>query len=421
MDRKELQQLGQLLIPRWNQYLPSYPPSIKQQLGLILPHREIFYGGAAGGGKSDWLLEAAGQYVDCEGYAALLLRRTYPELKMEGGLIPRSHEWWAGTDAVWNQQDKNWTFPSGAVVQFGHMQYEHTKYHYKGSEWHFIGFDELTGFSRTQYLYLRSRNRKQEGDPIPLRIYSASNPGDVGHDWVKERFVDPGHPNRPFIPALVDDNPGLDKISYLESLSELPENERRQLQHGDWNVRVDGTMFKREWFQVIDRAPGQLRICRFWDLASTKPAPGKDPDWTAGVKIGYRDGCYWIIHVVRFQETPGRTELLVAHTAKRDGHDVMQRMEEEPGSSGKNNTHNYSTRILPGYDFAGVRRTGEKYSRMRPLASAAEQGNVYLVRGLWNEAFLDEAEAIPNGSHDDQLDAAAGGQRAVVEAGVMLI
>ena len=83
-------------------------------------------------------------------------------------------------------------------------------------------------------------------------------------------------------------------------------------------------------------------------------------------------------------------------------------MEQEPGASGVKVIDDYTRRVLMGYDFQGVKSTGDKQTRARPLASQAQAGNVKLVRGPWINAFLDEAELFPLGSHDDQVDAAAG-------------
>jgi len=206
---------------------------------------EVLFGGAAGGGKSDAMLMAALQYVAVPDYSALILRRTYPQLSQEGGLIPRAHEWLSGTGAVWNEQKKSWTFPSGAVLAFGHLQYENTKYDYQSGEYQFIGFEELTQFTKTQYTYLHSRTRRLEGSPVPIRVFSTSNPGGIGHKWVKARFIDTIVPGRLFIQSRLDDNPSLDATEYERSLDNLSDIERAQLRDGDWQVAPDdGAVFE---------------------------------------------------------------------------------------------------------------------------------------------------------------------------------
>ncbi len=126
-----------------NPWIP-HEPTPKQAEFLLLPDREAFYGGAAGGGKSDALLMAALQYVEVPNYAAILFRRTFADLALPGALMDRSQEWLSGTEARWNERDKTWTFPSGATISFGYLEHENHKYRYQSAEFQFIGFDELT-------------------------------------------------------------------------------------------------------------------------------------------------------------------------------------------------------------------------------------------------------------------------------------
>lgn len=234
-------------------------PSIPQAVFLTHPAREILYGGAAGGGKSVALLAAAAQYVDVPGYSALLLRRRYTDLVLPKALIPVSREWWQGTKARYNETTKEWTFPSGATITFGYLDNESDKYRYQGSAYHFIGFDELTQFSLSMYTYLFSRLRKDQGFPVPPRMRAASNPGGIGHSWVRNRFVAPPKTaedrakrrSRAFIPAKLDDNPGLDKEAYRESLSELTDVERMQLEDGNWDVLDSNGVFNVHNLQIL--------------------------------------------------------------------------------------------------------------------------------------------------------------------------
>lgn len=184
---------------------------------------------------------AATQYVDVPGYKALLLRRSYPELSQPGGLMDRAQEWFAGRGPLWNEQKHRWTFPSGAVLEFGYLQRSTDRYRYQGAEFDFIGFDELTHFAEADYLYLFSRLRRRSDSQIPPRMRAASNPGGKGHRWVKDRFID-GQlpPDRRFIPAKLSDNPGVDQESYRRNLEELDPQTRAQLLDGNWDAREPG-------------------------------------------------------------------------------------------------------------------------------------------------------------------------------------
>ena len=388
-----------------NPWIP-HEPTPKQAEFLLLPDREAFYGGAAGGGKSDALLMAALQYVEVPNYAAILFRRTFADLALPGALMDRSQEWLSGTEARWNERDKTWTFPSGATISFGYLEHENHKYRYQSAEFQFIGFDELTQFTETQYRYLFSRLRRLEGSKVPLRMRSASNPGGVGHEWVKQRFI--VEKNHLFVPAKLEDNPHLDREEYVHSLMELDPVTRQQLLEGDWSARQAGNKFKREWFEIVDAAPADARRVRYWDLAATEPKQGKDPDWTAGAKMGGKDGIFYIEDIKRIRQTPRHVEALIRQTAELDGQSVEIYMEQEPGSSGVNTIDHYRRRILLGFTFRGNKTTGSKETRANPVSAAAEAGNIKLVRGPWINDFLDEAEAFPGGSHDDQVDAVSG-------------
>ncbi len=353
---------------------------------------------------------AALQYVDVPGYSALLLRRTYADLALPEALMDRAEEWLSGTDAKWDGKNKTWRFPSGATLTFGYLEHEKDKFRYQSSAFQFIGFDELTQFSETQYRYLFSRLRRLSGVDVPVRMRAASNPGGVGHEWVKRRFLVEGREHgRVFVPARLADNPHLDGAAYRASLMELDPITRRQLLDGDWTARQSGGLFRREWFEIVEAAPAELRKVRYWDMAASEAKEGRDPDWTVGVLMGASpDGHYYVLDVRRIRGTPAQVARLIRQTAQLDGAGVAIWMEQEPGSSGVHTIDYYRRQVLAGYAFRGNRVTGSKSERAAPLSSQAEAGNVRLLAGTWNGAFLDELEAFPLGTHDDQVDAAAG-------------
>jgi hypothetical protein len=258
-----------------NKWIP-YPPSDRQKLFLSMKdEREILYGGAAGGGKSVALLMAALEYVDVPGYSALILRRTYQDLVKPGALIDLAKDWLMNTAADWNETKKCFTFPSGATLTFGYLEKENDKYNYQGSQYHFVGFDELTQFKETWYLYLFSRLRRTENSTIPIRMRATSNPGGIGGKWVYDRFIPKdftpsdaedlkvfwkdgvdgeGTPTRrPFIPARLIDNPALDHADYVRSMSELDPITREQLLKGEWHITERGDIYPiwNEAYHVI--------------------------------------------------------------------------------------------------------------------------------------------------------------------------
>ena len=239
LTAQEQERIARLLKPRMTPYI-VHQPTERQSHFLSLDCLEAFFGGAAGGGKSDALLMAGLQFADIPGYSAILFRQTYADLALPGALMDRANEWLYGTDAHWSGQEKKWTFPSGATLNFGYLETESDKFRYRSSEFQFIGFDELTNFTETQYRFLFSRLRRTTDIDVPLRMRSASNPGGVGHDWVKERFI--GTRSTPpvvpdvFVPAKLSDNPHLSQDEYQRSLEQLDPVTKAQLLSGDWDA-----------------------------------------------------------------------------------------------------------------------------------------------------------------------------------------
>lgn len=374
---------------------------------------EGFYGGAAGGGKSDALLMAALQFAQVPGYSALLLRRTYADLALPEALMDRAQEWLSGTDAHWHADTKTWAFPSGATLTFGYLDNERNKYRYQGAAFQFCGFDEVTQFPETSYQYLFSRLRRLGGSHVPIRMRAASNPGDIGHDWVKRRWITPARTElyklkRFFVPAFLEDNPHLDQVTYDSALSKLDPITREQLRHGDWDISISGGMFERTWFDIVDTIPphGGAQV-RFWDLAATEAKKGTDPDWTVGVLMAHRGEYYYVADVVRVRKTPGDVEAIIKHTAQLDGIGTRIYMEQEPGSSGKGMIHTYA-KLLAGYAFYGIPSSGSKAIRAQPLSAASSRGDIKVLNRPWLSEFLAELELFPNGAHDDQVDSVSG-------------
>lgn len=165
----------------------------------------------------------------------------------------------------------------------------------------------------------------------------------------------------------------------------------------------DGNVFKRPWFPVVDALPSHARRIRYWDKASTRGGG----DYSAGALLAESDGLWYIAGMVRGQWSSHDRNAVIRQTAALDGWDTPVWVEQEPGSGGKESAE-ITIRELAGYDVHAERVTGDKVSRARPLAAQAEAGNVRIVRGDWNTAFLDEICAFPNAAHDDQVDAVSG-------------
>ena len=232
---------------------------------LAASEREVFYGGARGGGKSYAMLVDPLRYCHRATHRALLIRRTMPELR---DLINHSQRLYsrAFPGAKWREQEKEWRFPSGAKIEFGYAENMTDVLRYQGQSYTWIGIDELPQYPTPDiYNFLRSSLRSVDPE-IPVFMRATGNPGNVGSQWVREMFVNPSMPNqkfdveistpvgvrkisRRFIPAKLQDNPYLMQTDdYYIMLASLPEIQKRQFLDGDWDAFDDSAFpeFKKQ-------------------------------------------------------------------------------------------------------------------------------------------------------------------------------
>lgn len=392
--------------------------------------REVLYGGAGGGGKSDALLACPMRWVHVPTYRGLYLRR---EATYLGQALDRSLEIYPhlGGRLVRTPQIR-WLFPSGAQLWMNHCEHDSDVANYDSFQFAEVLFDELTHFTEKQYRGIRARLRGT--DPrLPYWSRAATNPGGPGHSWVFERFaawLDPAyeHPaafgekrwfigkrevergtplalSRTFIPAKLDDNPHLNREQYRAQLQDLDPVRKAQVEHGDWLVKpAAGLYFKRLWVRLVDAVPVNVRWrVRYWDLAA-------GGDWAVGVRMSVtEDGVFVVEHVVRLVGTPGEVRAAVEHTANFDGADVPIVVEQDPGQAGKDQIFSYAVFLgEKGFAVYGRPKRTNKITAFGPFSAQAQVHNVLVVRGAWNDAYFDVLEAFPEGDHDDDVDATSG-------------
>jgi len=269
--------------------------TVSHSNGLYLTNDFIVTHNSAG------LVLSALQYCDVPGYSAILFRKTLGELKGADGivskidsllapfLISKEVKYVASEHAYYFKTTSyDGTPGQPARLELGYIGVGNAKIRYQGSAFAFVGFDEVTHHHQTDYEYMFSRLRKpvcpihqmvngkpnyepdcglcRERSSIPLRVRSASNPGNIGHSWVRKRFKIEPHippeeaekqgikirwigkdPERPYLPARLSDNPYLDQEGYLRGLSQLDPETRKQLEDGDWGDSST-TKFRRSWF-----------------------------------------------------------------------------------------------------------------------------------------------------------------------------
>lgn len=359
-----------------NPFIP-HRPTVKQAEFLACTElQELLYGGAAGGGKSEALLMAALQYVHEPNYGALLLRRTFADLALPGALMDRAHGWLQGSDAYWVDREKTWLFPSGATVTFGYLETENDKYRYQSAEFQFVGFDELTQFTETQYRYLFSRLRRRKDSGVPIRMRAASNPGGVGHNWVFRRFVDPSTASAPFISALLEDNPHVDQSEYNDMLSRLDANTRKQLRLGIWKQDPPGALWKRDWLDKarVVRVPDGVTLIRI--VVGLDPSTLETGDEAGIVVVALgSDGHYYVLDDMSLKASPdkwARTAITAYHKHRCD------RIIYERNQGGK-----MVERVLqvvdPKVPLLDVWASRGKAVRAEPVAALSEQGRWHHV------------------------------------------
>lgn len=167
-----------------------------------------------------------------------------------------------------------------------------------------------------------------------------------------------------------------------------------------------GGMFQRGDFEIVDAVPAGGKKCRAWDFAASKEKPGKQPDWTVGLKMTHVNGIFYVEDVRRGRWSPGEVNTNLKNTATQDGIAVRVRMPQDPGAAGKADAES-KVKLLAGFSVKATPVTGEKATRAQPAAAQTEAGNVKIVRGKWNDDFLTEVCSFPNGQFDDQVDAFA--------------
>jgi Terminase large subunit, T4likevirus-type, N-terminal len=243
---------------------------------------EAFYGGAAGGGKTEILLmlPIVKRWVEHPSWHGIVFRRTFNQL--EESWIPRSKEIFPLLGATYNDTKHAWTFPSGAQFRFAYAERDDDVTKHDTAQFHYLGFDELTHHTEYQYRYMTHRVRTAVPG-LPAVVRTASNPGNVGHAWVRKRFVEPWRDGRKivfdtftrskriFIPAKLTDNPFLleNDPDYINRLMILPEAERKAKLEGDWWVFSGQVFTEFRTIQFPDEPANALHVVEDFEI----------PDW----------------------------------------------------------------------------------------------------------------------------------------------
>lgn len=417
----------------------------------------VIYGGAAGGGKTHALLLEALRHKDVKGFGGIIFRKNYTQITAEGGLWDASHKLFS---QVKNAESKktpklHWRFEGGGKLSFAHLEREEDLKSWQGTEIAYIAFDELTHFTKRQFLYMLSRNRttcgvkpyvratcnpdvdswvadfiswwinQETGYPIPERsghvrymcvlndtIYWADN----SEELTEKYDVSPEECKTvTFIASRLEDNKILMESDpgYLANLKAMTEVDMERLLYGNWKIKASaGSFFKRTQIgEFLVKAPDDLvAVCRAWDLAATDKDENDNAAYTAGVLMGKRkNGRFVILDVINQQLKAGDVRVLVSQTAMIDKvkyPNVRVRLPQDPGQAGKEQAQSYMT-MLAGYDVVIKPESGDKATRAEPMAAQWQHGNFDIVVGEWNEAYFNQLESFPDSKFKDMVDASS--------------
>lgn len=272
----------------------EWKPTPKQARFLSVPFsvKEAMYGGGAGSGKSELLLmlPLVYEFHKHPHYKQLFLRRTYKQLNKE--IVPRSQDIYPKFGAKWNGSDSVWTFPrpdqfgsgappSGARVFLGHCENENDVHNYDSMEINVFSPDEVASLTEYIYLYIGLTRVRTSHKDLPAIIRAAGMPGDVGHGFIKKRFVDPfpaggkiivgkAGVKRVYIHSTQADNPHIDQ-GYKQSLEALPEAEKQAKLYGSWDAYLGQVFEEFRDKKYPDEPPNALHVIEPFDIPSWWP------------------------------------------------------------------------------------------------------------------------------------------------------
>lgn len=255
-----------------------------QTLALASIAREVLFGGAVSAGKSDFLIMDGLRYVGHPKHRGILFRREIDDTRE---VIDRTRDIYEKIcrKAVWVESRYRWEFPNKATITMGHAQREVDIQAHKTFEYNHIGFDELTTFTRYQYVYMLSRNRAKSTG-LPLRVRNGTNPDGEGHEWVFKRFVEnrepgvvyrrkmvlPGPQGKPhevettlqYLPGTIWDNPHVaNRDEYIAGLMSMGRQLAEALLYGRWDY-FRGQMFPYGENAGLKRVPAGVKNVRHY-------------------------------------------------------------------------------------------------------------------------------------------------------------
>ena len=412
----------------------------------------------AGCGKSHQALLLVLKYKDDPNFRGVFIRQTSTQLSQAGGLFQEAMAMWSQFGAKFKVHPQmTATWPSGAQVQFKVCGSDRDISNYDGGQYSLVIFDEAQHHSEVQIKYLESRIRSKAQGPHQLiatcnpkrdsylygfvqayldmetgipkpemfgveRYYAAYN-GNTVYGASREELIEKyGNTIRcqsyTFLAASLKDNPIMKVLNpgYCDRLENLKRSERARLLLGSWHVLdTNDGFWKADWVPIVDEYPKDIiSEVRSWDIAASVPTESnRDPDWTCGVKMAKaRDGFYYILDAYRFRKLTDGVLREIIKVSHDDGINTKVTLPRDTGAGGKI-ANAYFVRVLAenGVASTSVVVSGHsgKIQRFLPFSSLCESGSVRMLKGEWNDWFIDELSVFNGGrsGHDDGVDATA--------------
>jgi len=376
---------------------------------LTCPVRDILFGGARGGGKTDGMLghwiSHAGRYKNHA--RGILFRRSTNELEE---VQRRAVELLQPLGGLYRASKRTWFMPDGAALKMRFLERDADAEKYQGHSYTWAAFDELGNWPNPDPVD-KIRATLRSADGVPCRMLGTANPGGVGHLWLKDRYIAPAKPLTPFydeekrtwrvfIPSRLSDNKILQENDpdYIDRIrSSGPAWLVKAWLDGDWDSCQEGAIFKREDWQYYKTPPQFIRIYQSWDTAFKT---NQENDYSVCTTWGIAQNGYYLLHrwkgKVEFPELKRVAVQLadkfkpsvVLIEDKASGQSLIQELQRE-------------TRL----PLKPIKVDSDKVARAYAVSPEQEAGNLYLPEGEpWVIDYIDNMSAFPNAAHDDDVD-----------------
>lgn len=373
---------------------------------------EALYGGSGNSGKSYMLSALALTTADVFGLDVRVFTEEKQAKSFSGGVGEQVDEWiapYVKARIIERDTEKAiLTFPSGGKIHFGGLFNQNAWEKYKGGNVDEMIFDEVTNIHPESYTKQTAgwcrKSPKAWKIGYEANVCAATNPHGKYVSFYKDRFLDSNIFDTFYLQALPIDNPFIDYEAYKRNMLNSGDPVfAAQMLEGRWDVMATGDMFKAGCIREVSEVPSAGHTKRGWDIAATTK---KTSNKTAGVKMRYNEGVYYIMDIDVFKESPDENDKRMRLNAQIDGRNCEVITELQPAAAGKYLERDLNKNVFSGFTHKSIGVPTDKAARARPFSVACANGLVCIWSGCRNKyEFLEQLVAFPNGVEDDMVDA----------------